>query len=788
LTKDRCLTVVSTLTLASGIGCFATVFTIAYGMGLRGLPVDAPDRIVSIMTRNAAGHMLGGSYLDFQDWRATMTTFTGLAAYSSAGMTVTEPDRAPDRIAGAFISANGFHLLGERPILGRDFVVEDDLPGAAPVVMLGYSVWSERYGKDRGAVGHTIRVNGVPATIIGVMREGFRFPLVHDLWQPLAQLPDVLTQTRDARTLQVVGRLVDRITITRAHADLNAIAGRLSRDDPDTNSNISTLVNPFTGRFDLNNPWNAALLAAAVVILIACANVASLLLSRSARRSREMAVRTALGAARWRIVRQLFVESTVLALFAGMVGGGFAVLGVRLWVLSLPVANWPYWFDYTMDRRVLVWFAAISLASPCVFGLFPAIHLSGAALIERVNAGGRRNTPRAYRWTNVLLVGQLALTLSLLAGAGLMARTLRAVYRADAVVDTSNLLFASLDPPMQRYATPAQRVALYERVEGDVQAIPGVSAAMMTSALPFYDAPVRALTIEGRDSTDANAAGASYVSVGPAYFDTLGVRLVRGRGFLPIDGTVGHEVTIVNQRFASMVFGPAEAIGQRIRLTNPNEPGAAAPWLTIVGVSPTVRQHYAREIDPVVYVPYRSSPGVGMTLLVRSRTARDAVTPALREALRTVDPDLPLFNIGRLDQLLSGTRFANQAFATIFGVFGILALVLSAVGLIAMTADSVAQRTQEIGVQVALGATPSRVVWPFVLRALAQVGVGLAIGLAGAYGVGQLVRSMLIQTSPHDPVTLGAVALGLLLTSLVATLVPASSALRLDPATTLRHE
>jgi putative ABC transport system permease protein len=627
--------------------------------------------------------------------------------------------------------------------------------------------------------------------VVGVMREGFRFPLVHDVWQPLATQPELADQSRDVRRLRVFGRLAPGVDVERSRAELSAIALALSKAHPDTNTNVRPTIESFAGGgFDVTDPWNAMLIAVGIVLLIACANIANLLLARAAHRSHEIAIRISLGATRWRIMRQLLAEAALLAVVAGGVGIGLALLGVRLWLMSMPVANWPYWFQFAVDGRVLTYLGIISGGSAVLFGIGPALHMSKWYPGAQVKQGGRGGTtgPRTQRWTNVLLVAQFALTLSLLAGAGLLARTLIAVYRADSIVDTSNVILAGVDLPPESYATPEKRIALFSQLEARLSSVPFFEAAVLASGAPFYNAPVWTVRLQGQARLDVSASTASYVLIGSRYFDTLRLRLIRGRAFTDLDGTSGHHVAIVNQLFASRHFPGFDPIGQQIQLTDPDTPDVTAPWLTIVGVSPTVRQHYAQPIDPVVYVPYRHNPIGGMVVMARATSDLALVTPVLREQLRQLDPDLPLVNVSTLDWLVSGTQFANRVFATIFGLAAAFALVLAAVGLHAIIEYGVHQRRQEIGVRMALGAQSTQVVWLFVRRVFAPLAWGLAIGLVGAFGVGRFVSSMLIQTSPHDPATLVAISIVLIGVALAAAFRPARLATKVSPVVALRNE
>jgi putative ABC transport system permease protein len=383
---------------------------------------------------------------------------------------------------------------------------------------------------------------------------------------------------------------------------------------------------------------------------------------------------------------------------------------------------------------------------------------------------------------------EFALTLSLLASAGLLARTLLAVYRADSIVDTSHVMLAGVNLPPQKYGMPAELIAFYSALESRVGALGSVEAAALASNAPFYNAATWSLTRPVDKLTrTSDVPGVSYVLIGPRYFDTLRLHLIRGRVFTDLDGTPGHNTVIVNQLLASRFFPRVDPIGQQIRLTDPANPDQHAPWLTVVGVSPTIRQHYAQQIDPVAYVPYRQNPISGMLLITRSRSDGALLTPILREQIRELDPDLPLTDIMALEWLVSGTRFANRVSATLFGISATLALLLATVGLHTILAFAIRRRTREIGIRIALGAQPWQIVWLFVSRVVGPLVCGFTFGLAGALVVGRIIGGMLIQTSPHDPLTLIAISIVLIATAGAAIVLPARRITRLEPASALRH-
>jgi putative ABC transport system permease protein len=792
LLKDVRFTLPAVLALALGIGMNGTMFTIVNAM-IRGLPIDGPERIMSIHARDGAGRWrgFGVSYLDFMDFQAATKTFAGLGAFSQSTITLGEDGRAVERASAAYVSANVFQLLGERPIFGRAFVPQDDQPGAPAVVILGSRIWTTRYNGDPSIIGTRVRVNGAPSTVIGVMPDGFRFPVISDLWQPLARLPGLMDQTRDMRQLQVFGRLADSSTRAQAQAEIESIAARLSREYPATNGNTGAVVARFPGHFAPSPILMALMLAVGLVLLLACINVANLLLARSVGRSRELAMRVALGATRWRIVRQLLVECGLLAVAAGTLGFGFAFVGVWLFASAVAGITFPYYIQWTIDGRVGLFVAAVCLGTALIAGLLPAVQASKLAANRSLKEGERTATSGTgrRRMTTALLTIEVALTMVLLAGAGLMMRSFLAVYRADSVVDAARVVAMPLSLPTEKYRTAEQRTAAYRRLEERLDAIPDVSSSAFANVVPFAGGPSRQMSVDGRRPLPGESQPiVSYVRIRGRYFDTLGLRLLRGRTFTDRDALPGSESAIVNQRLATMFFPNEDPIGRRICLTVPNAAATLPPTCaTIVGVSPTVRQQYFQEIDPVVYVPAPADASE-LTLIVASHSSPDAVAPLLRAEVFTLDEGIALNALLPLDQAMTGSRWGHRVFGGMLTVFALVGLLLGAVGLYAVTAFAVVQRTQEIGIRMALGAQAGAVVWLFVTRAALPVGLGIGVGLAGALAIGRLLQRFLIQTSPTDPTILVGIALLLAAVSFAAAFLPARRATGLDPLAALRYE
>jgi putative ABC transport system permease protein len=519
---------------------------------------------------------------------------------------VAEEGLPPQRYGGSFVSSDVFDMVGRTPALGRAFRPEDDADGAPSVAIIAHSVWQSRYGGDRSVIGRMVRINDVPTTIIGVMPEGFHFPFRTEVWIPAVQASGPSSRVdanRGTRTVLVLafGRLADGARLTQAQAELDAIAGRLARDYPGTNEGISAALEPIDvaywgSEFGLRQILLVVMAAVSLVLLIACVNVSTLLLARAVHRSREVAIRYSLGASRARLVRQLVVESLLLAVIAAGVGFLLAVFGVQLFTNALtdlsPEGPRPFWWTFPIDARVWAFLAGASVATTLLFGLAPALHLTRMTN-EALKDGGRGATSgrRAHRWTAGLLVSQLALTLVLLSGTGLLVCSFLVVYQAGRVLDSTNVVTMEVALSAQKYPRPAQIKQFFQQLDERLTSIPALSAVTVASDIPMMTVinGRRQLTIDGR-APDPRPPMVGYLYIGPRYFETLKLQLLQGREFTDDDGAAGREAAIINQRFASMFFPDADPIGRRIRLVNAAAPNAPRPWFTIVGVAPTVPQ------------------------------------------------------------------------------------------------------------------------------------------------------------------------------------------------------
>jgi putative ABC transport system permease protein len=796
LLKDRWFTVVAATALGLGIGVNTTVFTFVNAVLIRGLPFERADEIVYLATHDTTrdeNDSSAASWQEFEDWRDKARSFSALAAFRFQPMNISDPDHPAERASGVAVTANTFLVLRQQPFLGRDFAPGDDAAGAAPVVIIGYSIWKNRYGSDTAVIGRALKINEVAHTIIGIMPEGMRFPTNSDLWRPLQPLTG---ESRRNRFISVFGRLAPGVTWNQAAAEMAGISRQLQTTYPDTNKNIEARLMTFNQRFNggpIRLVFLSLLGAVGFVLLIACANVANLLLARSAYRAREMAVRTALGASRGRIVRQLLIESVMLACIGGVLGLALASVGIRLFDAAVADVGKPYWIVFTFDLTVFGYFAVICLVTGIVFGLAPALQVSKTNLNDLMKEGGRGQSGGARaRWlTSTLVVGELALTLALLTGAGLMARSFLKLYSLDLGFETGHVLTLRTQLVESKYPKPEERRIFFDALQQRIRALPGVTHAALASTLPLGGTGEFKFEIEGQPfSNETTRPRVAVVDAGPGYFETLGVAVQRGRAFVEADGAAGAEVIVINRRLATEFFAATEPLGRRIRLMQGSKEDQPGPWLTIVGISPTIRQGEVQALEPaaVLYKPSRMSASLSTAMIVRTAGDPRSMIGAVREAAKILDPDQPLFDVRTLDEFLARNRWQYAVFGSIFVILAVLALVLSSVGIYAITSYAVTQRTQELGLRLALGAQASQIAWLILRTGLVQLGIGLALGLAAAYGVSQVLKSLVAQIPAVDPVTFIGITALLTIVMLTACLIPARRATRMDPLQALRIE
>jgi predicted permease len=742
-----------------------------------------------------------------KDWREQSQAFSGLAGWSNSSMNIADDRGMPEQARGAYLTPNAFSILGQQPLLGRDFSDEDAQPGRDRAVIIGYRIWRNRYSGDPNILGKLTRVNGQPAVIVGVMPEGMQFPQNNDIWA--VDVPTKEQERRSSRSLTVFARARPGVNQRAAQTEANGIAARLIGQYSQDYQEVSgAVLETFNQRFN-GGPIRAVFLsmmgAVAFVLLIACANVANLQLSRSAARAREVAVRIALGATRWRIVRQLLIESVLLGLAGGLIGLGLAYFGVRAFDAAVADSGKPYWIIFTMDLTVFGFLAAVCIVTGVLFGIAPALHVSRTNVNEILKEGGRGNAGGGRtRWlTGTMVVVEVALTLVLLVGAGLMVRSFLNLYRLDIGIKTDRLMAMQLQLSGDKYQKPEARREFFERLQPRLAAIPGTEAVAITTGMPPFGSGTRRFEVDGRPSPkfdDAPQTGA--ITISPSFFAAAGVSVIRGRGLTDADGATGAENVVINQRMVDQHFRGEDPIGKRIKFMQPppapgQQPPSGQPppppqvWRTIVGIIPTIRHGSPQDAEPpsVVYSMYRQDPPGFAFVMVRSALPPASVMDAVRKEVAAVDPDQPVFNLRTLDQILRQQMWPYRVFGSLFAIFALIGLVLSGVGLYAVVAYSVTQRTQEIGVRMALGAQGNQVTWMILRRGLIQLALGLAIGLFGGYFAGRALPSqILVQTTATDPGTFVAIALLLSIVAVAACIIPARRAMRVDPLVALRAE
>jgi len=780
---------VAAITLACGLAVANTTFAIVNGALVRGLPFSTPERLVHVGFKPPRAEYGSASFAEYRDLQAIRSI--RLAAYAPASVTIADEGHLPERLQATYLAATGFKLLGIEAVAGRGVQVEDDEPGAAPVSLISDTVWRNRYGEDPAIIGRAVRINGRPSTIIGVLPT--RYTLIAartDIWLPLSQLPELDRRDRATRPLNLMGALTEEHSLTSARQELQAIASRFKLEQPEAYKDVEPIAIPLWDRFAHPQVQQILLVlfgAGLFVLTIASANVANLLLARTVNRGNEIATRTALGASRGDIWRQLLIECLLLGTISGTTALGISFVSVRLFESAIAATGPPVWLQFRFDRNVFLFLAGVSVVSSLGVALLPALQATRRA--ARGLRDAVRSTTRSVnvrRWSRVLVGAEVALTLVLLSGAGLMMRTFWSLFRNDPGVDTTALTIMRIDLGAQTYASARQRAALYDDLAERLGAKRSTQSVSVTTSLPGAGFPPQwTFQHEGDPLDRDHPVLVSMAAVGDDYFQTLNRPVLAGRAFERFDGTPAREVAIVNERIASMLFDGERPLGRRIRITRTGRGGLDSGWLTIVGIAPTINQTnplLGRGPDPVVYVPYRFQLGTDALLLARGPEAVQQV----RTELAALDPDLAIFDVQSLDAFLAFFRWPQRVFGTVLLVLATIALVLAAVALYANVAYAVVQRTQEIGVRVALGAQRRQILFMMVRgTALPLVG-GLLVGGTGVAAVGQLLQAFLVDTHPRDPATLLGVSTFLCAVSLLACVVPARRATRVDPIVALR--
>jgi len=822
LLKSPGFTAVAVLSLALGIGANTAIFSLVNAVLLRPLPVAEPAALVFLFcgVRNSPYSVV--SYPDYVDFRDQNKVFSGLATYSGIGLSLNAADQT-ELVSGAIVSGNYFDVLGVRAALGRTFLPEEDqTPGTHPVTVISHGLWQRRFGGDPNVVGQHLTLNGRAFTVIGVAPAGFNgtdLGETNDLYVPMMMQalvrpprggysgemnPDLLSR-RGAGWLGVIGRLKPGVKIEQAQAEIATIARQLEQAYPDSNRDrIATLFPVSKGdpqsRGTLLSVAGLLMGVVGLVLLIACANVANLLLARASGRRKEVSIRLALGASRGRLVRQLMTESVLLALLGGVVG-----LLLALWTVDVlkrfpPPANFlPFAFDFSVEGRVLGFTLLLSVLTGLIFGVAPALQASKPDLVPALkdespalHQGSRRLALR-----NLLVIAQVALSLTLLIGAGLFLRSLRQAQSIDPGFNPEHVLVAPLNINLLRYTKP-QGVEFYRQVVERVEALPGVQSASLARVLLLSGSGrTNSVMIEGQNGPDresrgegtgggaevANNTTAANV-VGLKYFQTMGIGLLRGRDFTAQDRDGAPGVVVINETFAKRYFPGQDPLGKRISLR-----GARGPWLEVVGITRDSKYRTLGEAPaPFVHLPLLQNHETGMTLHVRTGVDPAALIPAVRREIQALEKNLPATEIRPLTELISRSLFPARVGAALLGVFGLLALLLASVGLYGVMSYSVSRRTREIGIRMALGAERRDVLRLVLTEAMTLVAVGVGVGLTLAAAVTRLLAGFLYGVSATDPTTFAGITLLLAGVALFASLIPARRAMRVDPMVALRYE
>jgi len=780
---------VAILCLGLGIGLNTTIFSIVDGVLLAPYPYADPDRLIVLGERQVKNDNESGlSWLDMRDWNEATTSFTSIAAVQNRSLTISDGSGEPERYSGAGVSWDLFPLLGIAPIQGHGFTAADDRPGAAGVVILGYDLWTHRYQANPSIVGRTILVNAVPSVVAGVMPQGFEFPETQQLWIPLGPLD--ANDARDVRGLFAFGRLKPRVTTEQATQDLAGIASRLAATYPSTNKDWTVRVRTLREAFlPPDVPLVISLMMAGVtlVLFIACSNVANLQLSRASARRREIAVRTALGAGRGRIIRQLLTESVALSFVSVPLGILIAVAGTRMIASAIPTDQVPAYIQWHIDWRSLSYTLVIAAATALLFGLFPALQVSRGNLHENLKEGTRGNSASKSLLRSSLVVAQVALALVALVGALLFVRTFLNLDSYNFGFDTRPLMTMRFFLPGAPYEPADAKTHRVEDVVRRVEALPGVVSAFGSNLVPLSGGGGGgAVEIEGRPAPDGQQRFISFIGVTPHVLRTMGVPLIAGRDFSDTEAYARNPVAIINRAMAKTFWPDGQAVGSRFRMAGLGE------WYTVIGLTPDLKlfgvnpgNDSPRSTAFVPY-PYQEALNNGLTIKIEGDPA--SITAAVREQIRAADPNLPIFAINSMENVRRLVFWQYGLYGWIFATIGVIGLLLAAVGVYGVLSYSVSQRTQEIGVRVALGAGHNQVLRLVIGYGFWLTGIGVVLGLMLAPAATYAAQSLLFHVSPFDPLSFSAIAALLLVVAVLASYVPARRATRVDPVTALRGE
>ncbi|HSS19134.1 MAG TPA: ABC transporter permease [Pyrinomonadaceae bacterium] len=792
LLKRPAFTVVAIITLALGIGANTAIFSTVNALLLKPLPFPDQDRIVALwenvpsrgVERNEC------AVANYLDWKAQSKSFEQLGIYSWWSTNLTGAE-TPERVQGFQVTANFFDIVGVRPVLGRNFAPDENEPGKDRVALLTYSLWQRRFAGDPDIVNKVVATNGIQRIVVGVLPPDFNYPKGAEIYSPLALTPE-LSKSRQSHSFLGIGRLKTGVTLASAQAELDTIAAPLQKQYPETNTGRGVKIYPIlqdTVRMYATAIW-VLMGAVGFVLLIGCANVANLMLARAAGRQREMALRAALGASRFRIVRQLLTESVIL----GIAGGAIGLLVARWSIDLLRTANpgeaarfAPGWNHLGVDPTVLGFAILLSVLSGVLFGLAPAWQLSNPDLNSALKEGGHQASAGTHRLRGLLVAAEVALSLMLLVSAGLLIRSFLQLVKSDSGFNSESLLTMNLVLPRAKYKEDAQRVAFYQELVNRVQQLPGVSSAATVNYLPLGGSnSSTSFLIEGTpEPPPGQQFDGRYRVCSPGYFQTMGIPVLKGRAFTDQDRAGAQPVIIVNETLARMYWPTTDPIGKRMRFTGPP---AENPWMQVVGVVKDVKHELNLPITPDYYLPHAQDGWSSMVLVAKTRVEPEAMAAPIRQALWSLDKDQPVFDVHTMQEVRA-ISLALYSFSSVtLSIFAGVALLLAAIGIYGVMAFAVTQRTREIGIRMALGARAGDVLKLIVRNGMTMALIGVVAGLAGAFGLTRLLESLLFGVTPTDSITFVVVTATLLFVALLACYIPARRATRVDPLVALRYE
>lgn len=796
LAKSPAFTIVAIVTLALGIGANTAIFSVVNAVLIRPLPYKEPERIVMVWEDNRARsrHQNVVSPANFQDWQEQNSVFEEMVAFIDIPINLTGTD-SPEELSAQNVTFNMFSMLGVSASLGRTFLSEDSKPESSNVVILSYGLWARRFGSDPGVIGNTISLNANPYTVIGVMPPDFKFFIKQssfsgrqaDLWMPLRLTPQ--TRIRRGRSLSAAARLKDGVTLEQARSEMNTIAARFEEQYPDFNKNWGVNLVPLHSQLagEIRPALLVLLGAVGFVLLIACANVANLLLARAAARQKEMAIRSAMGAGRGRIVRQLLTESLLLACFGGLTGLALAYWGTRF-LISMSPKDLLGIDSIGLDYRLLGFTLAVSLITGVIFGLAPAIQASRANINDPLKEGGRSAaTSGSRRLRNVFVVTEIALAIVLLVGSGLMIRSVMRLQSVSPGFNPDNLLTVKLLLPGSRYGENHQRIGFFRQTLERVRSLPGVRSASAISFLPFAGlGAATSFKIVGQPEPPAGERPVTDVRViDPDYFSTMGIQLLGGRNFTDQEATEARHVIIVNESLVRNYFPDEDPLGKKLIVNMMNEP---VPSEIIGVVKDTKHEGLDKEPRAMVYWPHPELAYSGMALVIRAERDPLNLAAAVQSEVQSIDRDQPIADIRTMDQLLASSIARSRFSMLLLTIFAAVALLLAGVGIYGVMSYTVMQRTHEMGIRMALGARSLDVVKLVIGQGMLVALAGVAIGIAGAFGLTRLMSSLLFSVSATDPLTFAGIAVLVAVVALLSCYVPARRASRVDPAVALRHE